>query len=215
MDDRDKTRAYQGQTSERRWMMILSQYLTEHQAKLPRRPNILNIGCGNNATWNYLGVCLYLAGQGLGLPRYVCVDLKEEAFARAKAALGELVTFIAADARNLTKYLKETYHLVLFEHPNLSTSPHAPRMWQRIFEETGKVLDTEGRVILTSFWVNDHIPAQVALERAGFRIRYSGRNKYPGRQFDVSSKGEPLIYDKYILIAGLPFSARSESHARG
>ena len=26
-------------------------------------------------------------------------------------------------------------------------------------------------------------------------------NKYPGKQFDTSSKGEPLVMDKYILLA--------------
>jgi SAM-dependent methyltransferase len=196
-------------------MMMLSEYLAKVQARLPSNPNVLDIGCGNSAKWNYLGVVLYLASQGLGPPKYVCIDLKGEAFAVAKEALGGLATFIAADARYLTDYLKETYHLVLFEHPNLSTSPDGPKIWQGIFEETAKVLDNKGAIILTSFWVNDHIPAQVALERAGFHILYSGRNKYPGRQFDISSKGESLVYDKYILVARLSTSQGSESRAKG
>jgi hypothetical protein len=55
--------------------------------------------------------------------------------------------------------------------------------------------------VLTSFWVNDHIPAQVALERSGYRVLFSGTNKYPGRHFDTANNGEPLYIDKYILIA--------------
>jgi hypothetical protein len=62
-------------------------------------------------------------------------------------------------------------------------------------------LDPDGGLLLTSFWLYDHISAQAALVRAKYRIFYSGRNRYPGRRFDTSDSGEPLKYDKFILIA--------------
>ena len=58
-----------------------------------------------------------------------------------------------------------------------------------------------GAIILTSFWLNDHMPAQVAVERAGYDIVYNGRNKYPGKRFDTADNGEPLEFDKYIIVA--------------
>ena len=33
------------------------------------------------------------------------------------------------------------------------------------------------------------------------RVLHSGTNKYPGRSFDTLETGEPLLVDKYILIA--------------
>jgi hypothetical protein len=151
--------------------------------------------------WNYLAVTLYLGAHGLGAPRYVAVDVREEAFAGARRALGDLVRFVACDARNLSRFVTGTYSLALFGHPDLASSPEGPRIWRRIFEETTQLLDARGALILTSFSLNDHIPAQVALERAGYKILHSGTNAYPGRQFDTAGNGEPLLYDKYILIA--------------
>lgn len=61
-----------------------------------------------------------------------------------------------------------------------------------------------GGAILTSFWLQDHIPAQVALERAGYRVLFSGRNKFPGKYFDIAENGESLRYHKYIAVAKRP-----------
>lgn len=194
-------------TSDMRWMKMLIEYLPKYDIRLPESPGILNIGCGNRIKWNYLGVTLYLISQGLGVPHYVGVDLEEDAFAEAKNVLGELVKFVACDAQHLTDFVTGTYQLAVFEHPNLSTSRDGPKIWQKIFQETAKLLDRNGGVILTSFWLNDHIPAQVALERAGYHIFHSGRNKFPGKNFDTSSHGECLRYDKYIIVAKRPFDS--------
>ena len=191
-------------TPDQRWMQMLQEYLPKGKLSLPQNPRVLNIGCGNNVTWNYLGVALFLARQGLGTPHYVGVDSKEKAFAKAREKLGGLVEFVVGDARHLTQYLSGLYHLAIFEHPNLSTSREGPRIWGKIFGETGKLLDRKGGVVLTSFWLNDHIPAQVTLERAGYHIAHSGTNRYPGRVFDTCSKGESLRFDKYITIARAP-----------
>jgi SAM-dependent methyltransferase len=155
--------------------------------------------------WNYLGVTLHLANQGLGMPNYVGVDKEEEAFAEAKEALDGLVKFVVGDAQNLTNFLTGAYQLAIFEHPNLTTSPEGPKVWQRIFRETAKLLDVTGAVILTSFWLNDHLPAQGALERAGYDIVYNGRNKFPGKRFDTADNGEPLEFHKYIILGKKPF----------
>lgn len=192
---------------DQRWARMLQEYLPKGNITIPQNPRILNIGCGNNVTWNYLGMALYLAHQGLGVPRYVGVDIKEEAFADAREKLGGLVEFVVGDARHLTDFLSGCYHLAVFEHPNLSTSPEGPRIWQEIFAETGRLLHRKGGVILTSFWLNDHIPAQVAMERAGYHIRYSGTNRFPGKRFDKGKNGELLRFDKYITIAAAPVSA--------
>ena len=197
-------------TPDRRWVRMLQEYLPEGDIPLPPNPRILNIGCGNNVTWNYLGMALFLARQGLGVPRYVGVDIKDEALAHARKKLEGLVDFVVGDARQLTRFLSGPYHLAVFEHPNLSTSPDAPRIWGKIFEETGKLLDRKGVVVLTSFWLNDHIPAQVALERAGYHILHSGTNQYPGREFDTGGDGESLRFDKYIAVAKAP-GASSEN----
>jgi len=188
-------------TPDRRWIAMLTEYLPKHGIRLPESPRILNIGCGNNVKWNYLGVTGYLLGRGLGLPEYVGVDLRPEAFEEGRKALAGLVHFIVADARQLTEHLKGTYHLIVVEHPNLTISADGPGVWRRIFEEAALLLDKEGALILTSFWLNDHIPGQVALEKAGYRILYSGRNKFPGKAFDTLSTGETLETDKYVLIA--------------
>jgi SAM-dependent methyltransferase len=188
-------------TPDIRWMKMLMAYLPENGIQLPQNPNVLNIGCGNSVKWNYLGVTLYLGQEGLGTPHYVGVDLNEEAFADAKRALGELVHFLVCDAQNLTDFLKETYHLVVFEHPNLTTSPDGPKIWRKIFQETAKLLHADGGLILTSFWLNDHIPAQVALERTQYHIMYNGRNSFPGKRFDTATDGEFLEHDKFIIIA--------------
>jgi hypothetical protein len=45
------------------------------------------------------------------------------------------------------------------------------------------------------------MPARVALERAGYDIVYNGRNKFPGKRFDTADNGEPLEFDKYIIVA--------------
>ncbi|UCF56830.1 MAG: hypothetical protein JSW15_12295 [Deltaproteobacteria bacterium] len=151
--------------------------------------------------WNYLGMAMYVVNQGLGIPNYVGVDTKEEAFADAKKTLGGLASFVAGDARKLTEFVTGTYQLAIFRHPNLATSPDGPRIWQKIFQETAELLDMNGCVIVTSFWLNDHIPAQVALERAQYDIIHSGRNKFPGKIFDTADNGEGLEFDKYIIIA--------------
>jgi len=180
---------------------MLTEYLPKCGVRLPENPRVLNIGCGNSVKWNYLGVTGYSLGRGLGLPEYVAVDLKPEAFEDAKKALDGLVRFIAADARHLTDHLEGAYHLVVVEHPNLTTSPEGPGIWRRIFQEAALLLDKDGALILTSFWVPDHIPGQVALEKTGYRILYSGRNKFPGKPFDKLGTGESLATDKYVLIA--------------
>jgi SAM-dependent methyltransferase len=188
-------------TPEKRWVKMLAEYLPKYNIRLSENANVLNIGCGNSVKWNYLGVTLYLASQGLGMPNYVGVDLSEEAFAEAKSVLGGLVDFVVGDAQNLTGFLTGRYQLVVFEHPSLTTSPDGPKIWQKIFQETANFLDMNGGIILTSFWLNDHIPAQVGLERARFKVLFSGRNKFPGKTFDTASNGESLVFDKYIIIA--------------
>jgi len=187
---------------------MLAEYLGRHGICLPENPGVLNIGCGKNVKWNYLGVTGYLLGRGLGLPHYVGVDLSKEAFGPAKEALAGLVRFIAADARELTCYLEGPFHLIVVEHPNLTTSRQGPKDWRRIFEQASALLNQEGALVLTSFWLNDHIPAQVALERAGYRVLFSGTNQYPGRSFDTLDTGETLHVDKYVLIA----QKRGEDH---
>lgn len=199
MNDRDT--GLEHWTPDRRWTAMLAEYLPRHGIHLPEGPGVLNIGCGNNVKWNYLGVTGYLLGQGLGLPQYVGVDLSSEAFEEGKEALAGLVHFVEADARHLTESVKGPYHLIVVEHPNLTTSPEGPKVWRRIFEEAAVLLDREGALILTSFWLNDHLPAQVALERAGYRIVHSGKNKFPGKAFDTLATGETLEIDKYVLIA--------------
>ncbi|MBW2030685.1 MAG: hypothetical protein JRH06_07020 [Deltaproteobacteria bacterium] len=188
-------------TPDRRWANTLTEYLARYNITLGENPRILNIGCGKNVTWNFLGVLFYLASHDLGFPDYVGVDVTEEAFGDGKRALGDLVTFVPCDARDLGNHVKGPFHLVIIEHPNLSTSPEGPRIWGKIFQEAGELLDDNGVLILTSFWLNDHIPAQIALERCHYRILYSGRNQFPGRRFDTSSSGEPLVMEKYILLA--------------
>ncbi len=190
-----------GYTPEIRWVKMLSEYLPKCHVTLCENPSVLNIGCGNNVKWNYLGVALYLASQGLGLPNYVGVDIKEEAFAEAKETMGGLVSFVVGDAQDLTGSLTGTYQLAIFEHPNFATSPDGPKVWQRILQETAKLLDANGAIILTSFWLNDHLPAQVAVERAGYDVVYNGRNKFPGKRFDRAESGESLEFDKYIIVA--------------
>lgn len=188
-------------TPDRLWANTLSEYLPRYNISLGKNPRILNIGCGKNVTWNFLGVIFYLASQDLGFPDYVGVDVTEEAFEEGKSVLADLVTFVPCDARDLGIHVKGPFHLVIVEHPNLSTSPEGPRVWRKIFQEARELLDEKGVLILTSFWLNDHIPAQIALERCDYRILYSGKNQFPGRQFDTSSSGEPLIMGKYILLA--------------
>ena len=106
-------------TPDRRWVRMLREYLPEGDIPLPQNPRILNIGCGNNVTWNYLGMVLFLAQEGLGAPRYVGVDIKEEAIAHARKKLEGLVDFVVGDARHLTRFLSGPFHLAVFEHPNL------------------------------------------------------------------------------------------------
>ncbi len=194
-------------TPDKRWVKMLTEYLPSYHIGLSENPNVLNIGCGNNVKWNYLGVTIYLSNQGLGVPNYVGVDLKEETFADAKKTLAGLVNFVAGDAQHLTHFLKGTYQLAVFEHPNLSTSPDGPKIWGKIFRETAKLLDPNGCLILTSFWLNDHIPAQVAIERAQYHIVYNGRNKFPGKRFDTAGNGESLKFYKYIIVAKRQSSA--------
>ncbi|MBW2065345.1 MAG: methyltransferase domain-containing protein [Deltaproteobacteria bacterium] len=182
-------------------MSILTDYLSGYDITLGKNPRVLNIGCGKNVKWNFLGVTFYLAGQGLGFPVYVGVDQNEDAFGDARKVLGDLVTLITCDAQDLGNHVEGTFQLVIVEHPDLATSRDGPRKWRRIFEQARKLLDEQGALILTSFWLNDHIPAQVALEKSLYRILYSGRNAYPGRRFDTSNNGEPLIVDKYIILA--------------
>jgi hypothetical protein len=190
-----------GYTPEIRWVKILSEYLPKCGVTLCENPGVINVGCGNSVKWNYLGVTLYLANQGLGMPYYVGVDIEEEAFAEAKEALDGLVKFVTGDAQHLTDFLSGTYQLAILEHPNFSTSTEGSKVWQRILQETAKLLDVNGAMILTSFWLNDQMPARVAVERAGYDIVYNGRNKFPGRRFDTAENGEPLAFDKYVIVA--------------
>lgn len=185
---------------------MLGEYLPKHGIRLPERPGVLNLGCGQNVTWNYLGVTGYVLGEGLGLPRYVGVDINPEALREGRETLAGLVHFVEADARHLADCVTETVHLVVVEHPNLSTAPDGPKVWRRIFEQAAVLLDRRGALVLTSFWLNDHIPAQVALERAGYRILQSGKNAYPGKTFDTLDTGETLEIDKYVLIAKVEHS---------
>jgi hypothetical protein len=197
----EKAPAPEAQTPDRRWAAMLDEYLGKCEVFVPPNPRVLNIGCGNNVQWNYLGVTAFLLGRGLGLPHYDAIDMEEKAFGLAKKALTGLVHFVAADARRLTRYLEGLFHLIIVEHPNLTTSPQGPGIWRLVFEEAALLLAQEGALILTSFWLNDHVPAQVALERAGYRLVFSGTNRYPGRTFDTLGTGESLQVDKYILIA--------------
>lgn len=197
----EKDPASEHWTPDRRWTAMLAENLGRHKIYPPESPGVLNIGCGNNVKWNYLGVSGYLLGRGLGLPHYVGVDLSEEAFDQAKETLAGLVHFIVGDARQLTRFLEGPFHLIIVEHPNLTTSPEGPKIWRQVFEEAAALLAQEGALILTSFWLNDHIPAQVALKKAGYRILFSGKNRYPGRSFDTLDTGETLHVDKYVLIA--------------
>jgi hypothetical protein len=190
-----------GYTPEIRWVKMLGEYLPKCGITLCENPGVLNVGCGNNVKWNYLGVTLYLAGQGLGMPNYVGVDMEEGAFAEAKEALDGLVSFVAGDAQNLSDFLTGTYQLAIFEHPNFTTSPKRAKVWQRILQETGKLLDVNGAIILTSFWLNDHMPAMAAVERAAYNVVYNGRNRFPGKRFDTAENGEALEFDKYIIVA--------------
>ncbi len=189
------------ESPDKRWARILAEYLGKFRIELPRFPLVLDVGCGNAAVWNYLGVAEYLKDKGLGMPHYIAVDKEEAAFQKAKSQLGELVTFLACDAQTLSDYVKGSFHLALCTHPDLTTSPQGPKMWQRVFTEVAGLLDPRGCLVVTSFWVQDHIPLQVAVDRAGLRILYSGTNRFPGRIFDRASDGEPLQYDKYILLA--------------
>lgn len=188
-------------TPDLRWIKMFNEYLQECYIKLPANPNVLNVGCGNNVKWNYLAMAFFLANQGLGAPNYVAVDEKEENFADAKKILDGVVRFLACDARKLTSFLTETFDLVLFEHPNLTTSPEGPRIWKNIFRETGKLLDEKGAAIITSFWLNDHIPVQAALEESQYDIVFSGTNMYPGKVFDTGVNGEVCQFDKYVITA--------------
>ena len=187
-----------------RWVNILTEYLPRCGVRFPQNPKVLNIGCGKNVKWNYLAVAIYAARQGLGLPFYVGVDLKKEPLGQAKQALDELASLVVGDARNLTRFLRGTYQLALFEHPDISTSPEGPKTWRRIFRETARLLDRNGCIILTSFWLIDIIPAKMALERTRYNLVYSGGNKFPGKQFDTGRDGEPLRFDEYIIVAKPP-----------
>jgi len=193
-------------TPDRRWSKILGEYLSRFGIVVPESPAVLDIGCGNNAIWNYLALISYLSERALGFPQYVGVDMYEEAFSKAREGLEGLATFIACDARELSRHVEGPFHLILCQHPPLTTSKEGPRIWQAVFEEAARVLDPEGCFVLTSFWVNDHIPAQVAVQKAGLEILYSGKNAYPGKIFDKGSDGEDLQYDKYILLARKPRS---------
>lgn len=191
---------------------MLAEYLPSCGFRLPDRPRVLNVGCGNNVQWNYLGVTAYLLGQGLSPPEYVGVDLRKEDFNQAEKALAGLVRFVAADATRLTEYVEGPCHLIVVEHPNLTTSREGPKVWRRIFEEAARILDKEGVLVLTSFWLNDHIPAQVALEKAGYQILHSGKNKFPGKAFETLETGEILEIDKYVLIAKIGHGALDIDH---
>jgi len=139
-----------GQESpDKRWTKILAEYLGKFQIELPRFPSVLDVGCGNAAVWNYLGVVGYLQSRNLGIPYYVAVDRDENAFQRAKAQLGDIVTFLACDARDLTQHIRGRFSLVISTHPSLTTSPQGPRIWQEIFVQISRLLDSRGCVIVT------------------------------------------------------------------
>ena len=191
-------------TPDQRWMRILDRYLGDLGIELPQFPCVLDVGCGNNATWNYLALIGYLGAKNLGVPRFVGVDLNEEAFAKAREALKGLAQFVKCDARDIAKYVEEPVHLVLCQHPPLTISRDGPKKWKAIFAEIGKLLAPQGCMVLTSFWIKDHIPAQVAVKKAGLDILFSGKNIFPGKVFDRSEDGEQLQYDKYILLARRP-----------
>ncbi len=204
MEGRNGRRESESETSltpDKRWVSMFTEYFLEYDIRLPENPKILNIGCGNNVKWNYLAVAFYMMQQGLGMPTYVAVDVKEEAFADAKKILDGIIRFVAGDARNLTDFLVDTFHLALFEHPNFTTSPDGPKTWRKIFEETARLLDRKGALMVTSFWLKDHLPAQAALERTQYDIIYSGKNRYPGKIFDTGPGGESFQFDKYMIIA--------------
>ena len=198
-DQRMQSRAVN--TPDQRWIMILNKYLGELGIELPEFPTVIDIGCGNNATWTYLALVGYLGARYLGVPRFIGIDLSEERFAKAKEALEGLAEFVACDARQLTSYVERPANLILCQHPPLTTSRQAPHIWKSIFEEVALLLDPQGCMVLTSFWLNDHIPAQVSVKKAGLDILYSGKNSFPGKVFDQSNNGEKLQYDKYILVA--------------
>ena len=172
-----KSPAEKNLTPDKRWVSMFTRYFGEYAIGMPKNPSVLNVGCGNNVKWNYLAVAFYLANQGLGVPNYVAVDEKAEAFADAKEILDGVIRFLACDAQHLTDFLTETFHLVVFEHPNLTTSPEGPRIWRNIFQETAKLMDEKGVAVVTSFWLNDHMPAQAALDRSHYDIVFSGRNR--------------------------------------
>lgn len=184
-----------------RWFHMLLEYLPRSPIRLSQDPRIINIGCGNRVIWNFLGVCLFLESQGLGLPEYVAVDLSEAHFAEAKEKLSGTATFVVADAQGLSEHVQGDFDLVIIQHPDISVSPESPGKWRNIFREANHLMSNTGGLILTTFWLNDHLPAQLALQHLGFSISDSQPNKYPGKQFDTSSKGEPLVMDKYILLA--------------
>ncbi len=184
-----------------RWAKILSDYLEGLNILLPYNPAIINIGCGENVKWNYLGTILYITMKDLGRPIYLGVDIDEKGLKKAWKALKRLVDLVVADAELISRMIKNPFDIAIFEHPDISISPYGARKWRNIFFETREILKDGGILILTSFWLNDHIPATYNIEKAGFHILYNGKNRYPGRRFDISSSGEELLYDKYILIA--------------
>ncbi|RLB37775.1 MAG: hypothetical protein DRH12_13855 [Deltaproteobacteria bacterium] len=186
---------------DQRWIRILDKYLGEFGIALPEFPSVLDVACGNNATWNYLALVGYLGSKNLGVPRYVAIDVSEEAFAKAKEALQGLAHFISCDARDMRRYVEGPFHLVLCQHPPLTISKKGPKIWEEIFEEVSLILDPQGCMVLTSFWLNDHIPAQICVKKAGLEILYSGKNAFGGKIFDRSEDGEELRYDKYVLVA--------------
>ncbi len=186
-----------------RWFKIFSEYLPKGNIRLSENPKAVNVGCGSRVVWNFAGFCFFSISRGLGLPRYVGVDIKPEKLSFEKPALNKIggADLIAADARKLSRYIKEQFDLAIIEHPDFTISPDAPKNWQKVLEEIYKLLTETGGLILTTFWLQDHFPAQVALKRMDFTIFHSGTNKYPGKQFDTSSEGEPLLLDKYIILA--------------
>ena len=186
---------------DQRWTMILNKYLGKLGIELPQFPTVVDVGCGNNATWNYLALVEYLRIKNLGVPKFVGVDINEEAFSKARETLADLAQFVACDATHLTRYVEGPAHLVLCQHPPLTISKDGPRIWRAVFQEIAKLLDPQGCLLLTSFWLNDHIPASVSVKRAGLDVVHNGSNEFPGKVFDQSDSGEQLQYDKYILIA--------------
>ena len=188
-------------TPDQRWILILDKFLGDFGIELPEFPSVLDIGCGNNATWNYLALVGYLCPKSLGVPKYTGIDLSEEAFAKAKEALKGLAHFISCDARQLERHVDGPFHLIFCQHPPLTISRDGPKIWKAIFEQVAGLLDPQGCMILTSFWLNDHIPAQMSVKKAGLDILHSGKNPFPGRIFDRSEDGEEFQYDKYILLA--------------